>query len=256
MNKKIPKKALENQHEILFGFHSVGEALKANRRKIYKVFIADNRTAGRGTKIEFLAEKYEIPIEIIAPGKLDQLSGFSNHQGIAAQTGAIPFFKAEKVIGLAQKKQTPSFILVLENIEDPHNMGALIRTALCSGVDYILIPKNRSAHPSPAVSRSSAGAMEHARMFMMTNTASTLRALKDTGFWISGLDANGSTPLFDADLKNDIVLVIGGEHKGIRPVVKRECDFLLSIPNKGRINSLNASVAGGMAMYEALRQRG
>jgi len=156
---------------------------------------------------------------------------------------------------LVQGKKTPCFILILENIEDPHNFGALIRTALCAGVDYILIPKDRSAGPSSTVSRSSAGAMEHADIYYITNTASILRALKKKGVWISGLDSDGNTSLFSADLTGNIAIVIGGEHKGIRPLVKKECDFLLSIPNKGDINSLNASVAGGIAMYEALRQR-
>ena len=122
-----------------------------------------------------------------------------------------------------------------------------------------MIPKDRSALPSSSVSRSSAGAMEHANIFLITNTASILRSLKENGVWISGLDAGGNTLLFDSDLTGNIALVIGGEHKGIRPGVKKECDFLLFIPNhgpaQGNINSLNASVAGGVAMYEALRQR-
>jgi 23S rRNA (guanosine2251-2'-O)-methyltransferase len=143
----------------------------------------------------------------------------------------------------------------LENIEDPHNLGALIRTALSAGVDFILIPKDRSAGPSSTVSRSSAGAMEHADIYMITNTASILKSLKEKGVWVFGLDADGNKSLFDADLKGHIALVIGGENKGVRPLVKKECDFLLSIPNKGKLNSLNASVAGGIAMYEALRQR-
>jgi len=144
----------------------------------------------------------------------------------------------------------------MENIEDPHNLGALIRTALSAGVDYLLIPKDRSAGPSSTVSRTSAGAMEHADIYMITNTAALLRALKEKGVWVFGLDADGDRSLFDADLKGPLALVIGGENKGVRPLVKKECDFLLSIPNKSRINSLNASVAGGIAMYEALHGHG
>ena len=179
----------------------------------------------------------------------------SNHQGIAARTSFFPVKNAAEMVHKIGPEGKSCFILVMENIEDPHNLGALIRTALSAGVDYILIPKDRAAGPSSTVSRSSAGAMEHADIYMITNTAALLKSLKEKGVWVFGLDADGDRSLFDADLKGPIALVIGGENKGVRPLVKKECDFLLSIPNKGRINSLNASVAGGIAMYEALRQR-
>ena len=246
---------MKEKNDVLFGFHSVYEALRADKRKFYGILISKTRSSGRTQKIEAIARERNIKIEMVDPELLDKMTEFSNHQGLAARTSFFPFKNAGEVVGLLQKKTSPCFILVLENIEDPHNLGALIRTALCAGVDYILIPKDRSALPSSTVSRTSAGAMEHASIFYITNTASILRSLKENGVWVSGLDALGNTSLFDADLKGDIALVIGGEHKGIRPLVKKECDFLLSIPNKGHINSLNASVAGGIAMYEALRQR-
>ncbi|MBT3178580.1 MAG: 23S rRNA (guanosine(2251)-2'-O)-methyltransferase RlmB [Desulfobacula sp.] len=246
---------MKEKNDILFGFHSVYEALKAGKRNFYNILISKNRSSNRAGKIEDIARKRKIKIEIADPELLDTMTDFSNHQGLVARTSFFPIKKASEVITLVQKKKEPCFILVLENIEDPHNLGALIRTALCAGVDYILIPKNRSALPSSSVSRSSAGAMEHADIFYITNTVSILRSLKENGVWVSGLDALGDTFLFDSDLKGNIALVIGGEHKGIRPLVKKECDFLVSLPNKGNINSLNASVAGGVAMYEALRQR-
>ena len=251
--KKKPFK--KETHDLLFGFHSVLEALNAGKRQIFSILISKSRRSGRVHEIQTLAGQKDIDVEILDRETMDKLTGYANHQGIAAKTGFLPMKKAGEVIDRIRESDTPCFILVLENIEDPHNLGALIRTALCSGVDYILIPKDRSASPSAAVSRSSAGAMEHADIYMITNTAAILKSLKAAGVWVSGLDADGDTALFDADLTGHIALVIGGEHKGIRPVVKRECDFLLSIPNKGRINSLNASVAGGIAMYEALRQR-
>ena len=245
--------------DILFGFHSIYEALKADKRKFHKIFISKKRSLKRFEKIQTLAGKKNIKIEIVSPEFLDKMIDFSNsfstHQGILAQTSFYPVQNASQIVALLQKREKPLFILIMESIEDPHNLGALIRTALCAGVDYILIPKDRGVGPSSTVSRSSAGAMEHANIFMITNTASILRSLKENGVWISGLDAKGDISLFDSDLKGDIALVIGGEHKGIRPGVKKECDFLLSIPNQGDINSLNASVAGGIAMYEALRQR-
>ncbi|NOX34249.1 MAG: 23S rRNA (guanosine(2251)-2'-O)-methyltransferase RlmB [Deltaproteobacteria bacterium] len=246
---------MKEKNDVLFGFHSVYEALRAQKRRIYKILISKKRSLQRTKKIESYAVKRNIKIELADPELLDRMTGFSNHQGLVATTSFFPVKKATDVITSLKEKKGPCFILIMENIEDPHNLGALIRTALCSGVDYILIPKDRSAGPSSAVSRSSAGAMEHADIYMITNTTSILRTLKEKGVWVSGLDGNGDTSLFHADLTGNIALVIGGEHKGIRPLVKKECDFLISIPNKGNINSLNASVAGGVAMYEALRQR-
>jgi len=250
---------MKAKNDILFGFHSIYEALKADKRKFQGIFISKTRSLKRFEKIQILARKKNIKIEMVSPEALDKMidlsNSFANHQGILAQTSFFPVKNASQVLSILKKKEQPCFILIVESIEDPYNLGALIRTALCAGVDYILIPKDRCATPSSTVSRSSAGAMEHANIFMITNTASILRSLKENGVWISGLDANGDTSLFASDLKGDIALVIGGEHKGIRPGVKKECDFLLSIPNQGDINSLNASVAGGIAMYEALRQR-
>jgi 23S rRNA (guanosine2251-2'-O)-methyltransferase len=246
---------MKEKTDILFGFHSVYEALKAGKRKFYTILISKKRAPGRIQKIEALAREKNIPVEEVKPELLDKMTRFSKHQGMVAKTSFFPVRKAAEVVTRISEEKESCFILILENIEDPHNLGALIRTALCAGVDYILIPKDRSSGPSSTVSRSSAGAMEHADIYMITNTAAILRTLKENNVWVFGLDAAGDTSLFGADMTGNIALVIGGEHKGIRPLVKKECDYLLSIPNKGKINSLNASVAGGIAMFEALRQR-
>lgn len=246
---------MKDKNDLLFGFHSVYEALRAGKRIFFSILISKKRTGERTDKIEALAKERRINIENVDPAVLDKMTEFSNHQGIAARTSFFPVKNAAEIVDRISREKPSCFILVMENIEDPHNLGALIRTALSAGVDYLLIPRDRSAGPSSTVSRSSAGAMEHADIYMMTNTTVLLKALKENGIWVFGLDADGDKSLFDADLKGPIALVIGGENKGIRPLVKKECDFLLSIPNKGKINSLNASVAGGIAMYEALRQR-
>jgi 23S rRNA (guanosine2251-2'-O)-methyltransferase len=246
---------MKDKTDLLFGFHSVYEALRAGKRTFHSILMSKKRTGERMEKIEALTKERRVKIEIIDPAVLDKMTEFSNHQGVAARTSFFPVKSAVEIVDTIGREEKFCFILVMENIEDPHNLGALIRTALSAGVDYILIPKDRSAGPSPAVSRSSAGAMEHAGIYMITNTAALLKALKEKGVWVFGLDAGGDKSLFDVDLKGHIALVIGGENKGVRPLVKKECDFLLSIPNKGKISSLNASVAGGIAMYEALRQR-
>lgn len=246
---------MKDKTDLLFGFHSVYEALRAGKRTFTGIMISKKRIGERTGKIEAIAKERRIKIENVDPAVLDKMTDFSNHQGIAARASGFPVKNAAEMVDKIGREKTPCFILVMENIEDPHNLGALIRTALSAGVDYILIPRDRSAGPSSTVSRSSAGAMEHTDIYMITNTAALLKSLKEKGVWVFGLDADGDRSLFDADLKGPIALVIGGENKGVRPLVKKECDFLLSIPNKGKINSLNASVAGGIAMYEALRQR-
>jgi 23S rRNA (guanosine2251-2'-O)-methyltransferase len=206
-------------------------------------------------KVAQLAAEIGVPVQNASSETLEKLAFGGNHQGICARVSAFPVRGVADIWSELRKRKTPFFILIVESIEDPHNLGALIRTALCADVDYIVIPKDRSALPSPGVSRSSAGAMEHADIFLATNLASLMRDLKEKGTWISGLDAGGDKGLFEAELTGDLALVVGGEHKGIRPGVRKECDFILSIPISGKVNSLNASVAGGIAMYEAKRQR-
>jgi len=248
--KRFPKS------EILYGFHSVYEALQAGRRTFETLILSERRSDPRMEKLAGLAGKKKIAVQTLAVDDLDALAGGGNHQGICARVSVFPVKKVGDIWGCLRNRQSPFFILILESIEDPHNLGALIRTALCARIDYIVIPKDRSALPSPGVSRSSAGAMEHADIYLATNLASLMRDLKEEGAWISGLDAGGDKGLFEADLTGDIALVVGGEHKGLRPGVRKGCDFILSIPIAGQVNSLNASVAGGIAMYEARRQRG
>ena len=155
-----------------------------------------------------------------------------------------------------QQGGEPGFILILDQVVDTHNLGALIRTAVCAGVQAVILPKDRSALPTPAVSKASAGAMEHMKIVQVVNIVNTIKELKQEGLWIAGLDSEGEKSVFDADFTIPTALVIGGEEKGIRPLVKKHCDFLVSIPQKGPIDSLNASVAGAIVMVEVLRQRG
>ncbi len=151
------------------------------------------------------------------------------------------------------KKQ---LLLLLDNVLDPQNLGAIIRTALSVGIDGIIIPKDRSAMPTPAVSKTSAGAIEHVCLIRVTNMVDTIKVLKQQGVWVVGLDKGADKTVYSSDLTGSVAIVIGGEEKGIRPLVKKNCDFLVSIPQIGQVNSLNASVAAAIAMYEAFRQRG
>jgi 23S rRNA (guanosine2251-2'-O)-methyltransferase len=148
-----------------------------------------------------------------------------------------------------------NFFLLIDNIVDPHNLGALLRTALCATLSGVIIPKDRSAEPSPTVSKSSAGALEHIRLATVVNMANAIKELKKNNIWIIGLDKDGKRSIYDNDFTGNIALVVGGEESGIRPLVKKNCDYLSYIPQNGPVSSLNASVAGAIAMYEAYRQR-
>lgn len=241
--------------EILYGYHSVFEALKAGRRKFESIMVYENRSDKRVQAVADLAGEKRVPIQTLAGGELDRLAGLGRHQGIAARASSFPVQPASTLLTQIETRTDPFFALILESIEDPQNTGALIRTALCAGVDYIVMPKDRCALPSAGVSRSSAGAMEHAPIFLATNISVLIRDLQKYGAWVSGLDAGADKGLFEADLTGNLVLVVGGEHTGLRPGVRKACDFILSIPMETHVTSLNASVAGGIAMFEARRQR-
>jgi 23S rRNA (guanosine2251-2'-O)-methyltransferase len=191
-----------------------------------------------------------VPVHRIAPEKLRARAGSDHHQGVAAEVGPYPLAPLP-----AQEEIAEPFFLVIDSVVDPHNLGALLRTALCVGVDAVILPKDRAALPTPVVSKASAGAMEHIRITVATNLARTLTDLKNQGVWVSGMDVGGAKSIFDSDFTGPLAVVVGGEEKGIRPLVRQQCDFLVSIPQKGPVNSLNASVAGGVVMYEAFRQR-
>ncbi|WP_462268740.1 23S rRNA (guanosine(2251)-2'-O)-methyltransferase RlmB [Desulfobacter sp.] len=241
--------------EILYGYHSVLEALKAGRRKFESIMIYENRSDKRVQAVADLAGEKQVTVQPLSGETLDRLAGFGRHQGIAARVSSFPVQSVPALFKQIEPRRDSFFILILESIEDPQNTGALIRTALCAGVDYIVMPKDRCALPSAGVSRSSAGAMEHAPIFLATNLSVLIRDLKKYGVWVSGLDAGADKGLFEADLTGNLVLVVGGEHTGLRPGIRKACDFILSIPMNTHITSLNASVAGGIAMFEARRQR-
>ncbi|HKK90518.1 MAG TPA: 23S rRNA (guanosine(2251)-2'-O)-methyltransferase RlmB [Desulfobacteraceae bacterium] len=249
MKKKTGKQ------EVLSGIHSVFEALKAGKREVYQLFVSQDRTLSRVKSIIAEAEKRNVPVAFKETAFLDKATQFARHQGVAANVSPFSGGNTATVLKKIESGACPGFLLIIESLEDPHNFGALIRTALCAGVDGIMVPKDRAVTPSPSVSRASAGAMEHADICLVTNTVSVIKQLKQKGFWVAGLDAAGETPLFHADLTGNLALVVGGEHRGIRPLVKSQCDFVVSLPQEKGVTSLNASVAGGIAMYEALRQR-
>ena len=241
--------------EILSGHHPVAEAMRAGRRQIHEIYVIRDQPAKRIETIAHEARRLNIPLTAVTREEIRKLSDTPHHQDIAARTSPCPLVNPGSLLKKYSRNPEDAFLLIIDSIEDPQNLGALVRTAVCTGVAGILIPRDRAAAPTPAVSRASAGALEHAPLCMITNLANFMKDLKKNHFWIIGLDQQGRDPLYDIDMTGPRTLVIGGEDKGIRPLVKRHCDFLCHIPQTGAINSLNASVAGGIAMYEALRQR-
>jgi len=241
--------------EVLYGIHPVCEALKAGRRKVDRIWIANHKQSRPHVQIRRLAEEARIPFGTVRSSKLNTITGTDKHQGIGARVRSYAFTPLEVILREAEDHQHDIFLLMLDSVLDPQNLGGLIRTAACVGVDGIILPKDRAASPSPAVSKASAGALEHMRLHQVTNLAVTMRRLKKEGIWFAGLTPAAELSVFKCNLTGPLALIVGGEQKGIRKLIERECDFLISLPQSGRINSLNASVAGGVAMYEALRQR-
>lgn len=234
------------------GRNAVMEALK-NDREIDYIYIKKGETEGSINKIIGKAKAKKILIKTVDKNKLDEMSESENHQGIIAVANEYKYYELEDV--LEEVKDKPSFFLILDEIEDPHNLGAIIRSAEASGVDAIIIPKRRACQVNATVEKTAAGATSHMKVVRVTNLVQTIEKMKEQGIWIYSVDMDGSE-YTRTDLNGKIALVIGNEGKGISRLIKEKSDFTISIPMKGHINSLNASVAASVLMFEAVRQRG
>jgi len=241
--------------EILYGFHPVYEALSAGRRRVYEIYLVKEKKTGRYEQIQSLAQSRGVAHKTMATADFQALVGPIVHQAVAARVSPYPLTPLTDILPTAQDTDKKLFLLMLDNIVDPQNLGALIRTALCVGIDGVILPKDNSATPTPAVSRASAGALEHIRLSRVTNLVQTIKFCKDRGLWVIGLLKDAEQSLYAGDLTGSIAMVLGGEQKGIRPLVRKNCDFVFSIPQQGPVDSLNASAAGAVGMYEAWRQR-
>lgn len=240
---------------ILYGYHPVREALWARRRHVRTVYLAQGKGEGRRREIAELARKNGVEVQWVAPRQLTDMVGHPRHQDVAAKVDAYPGSSLEEILATPRGDGRAPWVLLLDQVVDPQNFGAIVRTADCAGIQGVLVPKDHSAPPTPAASKASAGALEHMRVAYETNLVTIMRRLKDNGFWIAGADRMGAQSVFDADLKGPLALVIGSEEKGLRPLVKKHCDFIISIPQTGSVGSLNASAAAAVIIYEAFRQR-
>ena len=245
-----------NDDSIIFGRNPVLELLKSDHA-VNKILVADGARDGSIKKITALAIDHKIPVEFVPRNKLDQISDRQNHQGVVAVAAPVNYSSLDDILNRAQSLDQPPFIVLLDEIQDPHNFGAILRTADAAGVHGVLIPKHRSVSLNATVAKTSAGAVEYVPVAQIGNVAQTIRQLQDNGLMIVGADLDGQS-IFDQnpiDLNVPLVLIIGNEGKGMRRLTKELCDRLIAIPMIGKINSLNASCAAAIIIYEVLRRR-
>ena len=240
-------------NDIIFGRRIISEALKTGKQ-IDKLLIKKGKQEGSIIPIIKQARDKGIVIQEVEHAKLDALCENENHQGIVAYCSNFEYSSIDDILNLANTRSEAPFILICDRITDPHNLGAIIRSAACVGVHGVIIPKRNSALVNSVVQKTSAGACEHIKIAKVTNLASTIDLLKQRGLWVAGADMGGQS-MYDIDLKGPLAIVIGNEGEGISRLIHDKCDFIASIPMTGVIDSLNASVACGVLLYEAHRQR-
>src|SRR6201997_2103688 len=237
----------------IYGINAVTEALKARGRAFEWVGMAKERHDIRLQRLIEDCRRLSVPIRFVQRTELDRMAGNAAHQGVVAVTSAKQYSDLDDIVGA--KRGQYSLVVVLDGVEDPHNLGAILRTADAAGADGVVIPERRAAGVTGTVTKASAGASEHLPMARVTNIARTVEELKERNIWVVGLDERG-TQTYDAlDYNMDCAVVLGAEGKGVHDLVRRQCDFLVSIPMLGKVSSLNVSVAAGVVLYEVVRQR-
>lgn len=240
--------------EILAGRNAVREALKAGR-PLNKILVAQGAEGRAVAEVLSLAREQGIPIQQVDRRALNRVAGNMPHQGIVAVAAAKAYVELEDILNRTKLRGEPGFLVMLDGVEDPQNLGAILRLADACGVHGVIIPRRRSVGLSPAVARVSAGAIEYVPVARVANLSSTLENLKGQGLWVIGADPEGETLAFAADLTLPLVLVVGGEGKGLSSLLKQRCDLRVRLPMLGQINSLNVATAAAVLMYEVVRQR-
>ena len=254
VNKPARQKRAELSEDILLGRNAVREAIKSGR-SINRILIAEGSHGGSISEIINLAKERHLVLQSISTDKLDTLCGGQRHQGIAAYAAPVDYVELDDILNLAKDRGEDPFLILLDELEDPHNLGAILRTADAVGAHGILIPKHRSCPLSSVVAKTSAGAVEYVPVARIGNVAQTLEGLKKQGLWVAGADMDGTENYYEANLTGPIVLVIGSEGHGVSRLTKEACDFIVKIPMRGKVNSLNASNAADILAYEILKQK-
>ncbi len=239
--------------DLVAGRNAVLELLKGSR-SVNRLMVANGASEGSVREIVAVAKERGINVQFYERSKLDAMAPGIRHQGVLAQVPPVQYAELEDILAVAEQRQEPPFIVLLDELEDPHNLGAILRTADAAGVHGVLIPKHRSCPLSATVAKTSAGAVEHVPVARVGNLVQTIKKLKEQGLWVAAADMDGKD-YYDTDLTGPLLLIIGSEGQGIGRLVKEQCDFVVRIPMVGKINSLNASVAGSILMYEAMKQR-
>lgn len=242
--------------ETLYGRNAVYESLRAGRRQFYRLLLADTvRATDIVDDILTLAERASVPVERVPRRHLDWL-GEANHQGVALEASEYPYVDLDDILAESIRRSEPPFLLLLDLLQDPQNVGTLLRTAEAVGVHGVVLQQRRAVGITPAVVHTSAGAVEHLLVAQVTNLPETVEYLKTRGIWVFGLEAvRGAKPYDQADFTGPVALVVGSEGEGIRRLVSERCDGMIWLPMRGNVTSLNAAVAGSIVLYEAWRQR-
>ena len=241
--------------ERVFGLHAVRSLLARNPARVSVLLVIENRSDARMTEILTLAESAGVPVRSMSRRELDGLIPGVSHQGVIAETGGVAGLGEGDLSDFLSKLESTPFILILDGVQDPHNLGACLRSADAAGVDLVIVPKDRSAPLSAVARKVACGGADHVPLLRVTNLARTLRSLKDEGVWLYGAAGEAEKTLYETDLKGSLALILGGEGKGLRKLTREHCDGLVSIPLNGSVSSLNVSVATGICLFEARRQR-
>lgn len=241
--------------EVIYGINSIRDLLRRGGEDCKKIIIASGRGGSAVKEIIETVRLRKIPVEFSHRKDLDKLAGTSEHQGVLALCKPFVYAELDELINNRNRSFRNDLILVLDSVMDPQNLGSIIRSAHCLGVNGVIIPEDRAAGITAAVHKASAGSVRQIPISRVTNLAQTLDYLKDKGFWVFGADAHGGKGLKDADFKCSVALVLGGESKGIRELLKKKCDFLITVPLAGDFDSLNVSVAAGIILYEMMNRR-
>lgn len=243
----------DNQSEILYGFHALRETLRAGTRSIIRLLVV--RQDGQFAELIRLAREADVPVQVRPRAALDRLVPTGKHQGVVGMVGAKAYVSEDEILDYARERNQPPAVLLLDGLEDPHNLGAVLRTAEGAGVHGVILPDRRSVGVTSTVAKASAGAVEYLRIASVTNISKTIEDLKKKGLWVYAFDPEASKPYTALDMTGPIALVFGGEGKGLRPGVLSKCDDRGCIPMQGRVQSLNVSAACSIVLYEMLRQR-
>lgn len=255
---KDPESRRPQGSQTIYGLHAVRVMLQKHPERVSAVRVAERRDDPRVREIDELARRRQIPVQRVDAQAFKQSLGDVAHQGVAADIGPLPPWTEDDLLTAAQAAaQLPEkpLILALDGVQDPHNLGACLRTADACGVLAVIVPRDRAAHVTPVVRKVAVGAAETTPVVTVTNLVRALKLLKDAGLWVVGADADGSKRAHEVDLKGGVVLALGAEGAGLRHLTRQTCDWVVRLPQLGTVESLNVSVAAGMLLYEAVRQR-